>query len=295
MRAEALEMLKEIGRQLDRDVYPRVWNGGVVTPSEPTGSPSTVGLEKEDVKRAKGRPETGPRPGAAGGQGPAGGSRPAGAAAPVVGAELQARYEEELAGAVVETYPGTQLWRQEQGFWLMTESTLLPGLRQNAIFVTCVCFDRKMARSWAFWGDPLVAPAWIGPRHTNFPDGSVCAFELSDGTWLFGHSLVLLLDLYTVWALRQLHLQVLGRWPGYQAVAQPYERILELRPDEYCGCNWSDRLYGECCRDSDLARDRVADAISFFFFSGGRLREPPESVVSFARDRKNPPRISDLL
>lgn len=294
MQIEALETLKEIGRQLDRDVYPRVWNGGIVTPSEPAESPSTLGLEKENGKRAKRRPETGPRPGAAGWQGPAGGSRPAGAPAPVVGAELQAHYEKEL-GALVETYPGTQLWHQEQSLWLMARSSLLPGLRQNAIFLVCVCFAQNLVRSWGFWGDPLVAPAWIGPRHTNFPDGSICAFEPTDGTWSIGESLILLLDIYSVWALRQLHLQVLGRWPGYQAVAQPYERILELREDEYCGCSQADRLYGECCRDKDLGRDRIADAISFFFFSGGRLREPPEAIVRFAREAKDPPEISDVL
>jgi hypothetical protein len=178
---------------------------------------------------------------------------------------------------------------------LLNQSALLSGLRQNAIFLTGACFARGMVRSWGFWGDPLAAPVWIGPRHTNFPDGSICAFEPRDGTWIFGDSLVLLLDLYTVWTLRQLHLQVLGRWPGYQAVAHPYERILELREDEYCGCGRTDRLYGECCRDKDLGRNRIADAVSFFFFSGGRLREPPEAIVQFAREARHPPKISDLL
>jgi hypothetical protein len=294
MQVEALETLKEIGQQLDRDVLPKVWNGGIVKPSEPAAISPTLGQEKEDGKGAERRPAAGPRAGTSGWQGSAGGSRPAGAAAPVVLAELQAHYEKEL-GALAESYPGTQLWHQEQGLWLLTRSSLLPGLRQHAIFLTCVCYARSVVRSWAFWGDPLAAPAWIGPRHTNFPDGSICAFEPTDGTWIIGDSLVVLLDLYTVWALRHLHLQVLGRWPGYQAVAQPYERILELRPDEYCGCRQADRLYGECCRDKDLARDRIADAISFFFFSGGRLREPPAEIVRFAREASNPPRISELL
>ena len=294
MGVGVLESLKVIGRQLDRGVFPKVWDGGIVKPSEPAGSSLTLGAEKPDGKRAERRPETGSGPRAAGGHGQAGGSRPAGAAAPVFGAEPQAHYEEEL-GALAEAYPGTQLWRQEQGLWVMTRSSLLPGLRRHAMFVTCVSFARKVARSWAFWGDPLAAPGWIGPRHTNFPDGSICAFEPTDGTWSFGDSLVVLLDLYTVWALRHLHLELLGRWPGYQAVAQPYERLLELRPDEYCGCGKSNKLYGDCCREKDLAGDRIGAAVRFFFFSGGRLREPPEPIVRFAREANNPPAISELL
>lgn len=294
MDIRVLESLKEIGRQLDRGVFPRVWDGGIVKPSEPAGNSLTLGAEKADGKRAERRPETGSWPGATGGQGQAGGSRSAGAAAPVFGAEPKAHYEEEL-GALAEAYPGTQLWRQDHGWWLKTRSSLLPGLRRHAVLVTCVCFARKVARSWAFWGDPLAAPAWIGPRHTNFPDGSICAFEPMDGTWTFGDPLVVLLDLYTVWALRHLHLELLGRWPGYQAVAQPYERILELRPDEYCGCGASDKLYGDCCREKDLAGDRIRAAVRFLFSSGGRLREAPEAVVRFARKAKNPPVIHELL
>jgi hypothetical protein len=54
-------------------------------------------------------------------------------------------------------------------------------------------------------------------------------------------------------------------------------------------------VYGECCRDSDLARNRIADAVNFFFFSGGRLRAPPETVVQFVRRGGDLPKISDLL
>ena len=136
---------------------------------------------------------------------------------------------------------------------------------------------------------------WIGPRHTNFPDGSVCAFEPADKTWVIGDPLVTLLDLYTLWALRHLHLQVFGRWPGHQAVRHPYERILELREDEHCGCDMSDKLYGKCCRDRDLRRDRIADAVNFIILASGGLRKPPNSVVKFVREHIEPPRFGDLL
>jgi hypothetical protein len=152
-----------------------------------------------------------------------------------------------------------------------------------------------LVRTWAFWTGLITTAAWIGPRHTNFPDGSVCAFEPADGTWAFGDSLVDLMDLYTVWVLRHLHLQTVGRWPGYQSVRLPYERILELRPDEFCGCEQSHLLYGGCCRNTDLARDRMADAMNFFFFSQGRLREPPASVLRFVHEGGEPPAVNDVL
>lgn len=111
-----------------------------------------------------------------------------------------------------------------------------------------------------------------------------------------GDPIVKLLDLHSVWAVRHLHLQVFGRWPGPQAVHHPYERILELREDEYCGCAVGDKLYGECCRNEDLATNPIANAVSFFFFSGGCLREPPEAVARFVRQEKEePPRLDELL
>lgn len=192
-------------------------------------------------------------------------------------------------------YPGVQLWEQEQGVWVLVESGLFPGLRQHAMFLVGVSYLRATVRSWAFWGDPLAAPSWIGPRHTNFPDGSICAFEPTDGTWLFGEPLVALLDLYTVWAVRHLHLRIFGRWPGPQAVHMPYERVLELNADEHCGCGESNRRYGECCRGKDLTRNRIKDAVEFFFWSGGVLRSPPAPVERFVRERQGVEALADWL
>lgn len=178
--------------------------------------------------------------------------------------------------------------------WLLVPSRLLPDLRQHALFLVGVSYAGAAVRSWAFWADPLARPAWIGPRHTNFPDGSVCAYEPSDGTWSFGEPLVDLLDLYSVWALRHLHLLTFGRWPGPQAVHRPYERLLEINPEEHCGCG-QDRRYVDCCRDRDLARDRIADAIDFLLWSGGTLRTPPQAVVDFVVSQSEIERLDDLL
>jgi len=289
-----LQVLQEIGRQLDKNTFPIVKNGGIVVPSELAVPLSILGVEnRNDSTSRQRRPETRSWKGASGRQGSARRPWPSRQTTPVVCTDLQAKYEDEL-DAVREAYPSTEVWRQEEGLWLLTESALLPGLRQKAIFLTGISFARKIVRSWGFWGDFLAAPAWIGPRHTNFPDGSVCAFEPADETWVFGDSIVELLDLYTLWALRHLYLQVFGCWPGHQSVPDPYERILELREDEYCGCGVSDKLYGECCRDKDLVRDRIADAVNFAILSGGQ-RTPPEAVVRFAREKKDLSHIGDLL
>jgi hypothetical protein len=195
---------------------------------------------------------------------------------------------------VHEIYPATRLWRQQEGVWLLTRSLLLPGLARNAVFLIGICYAEPLVRSWGFWIDMIGSPAWIGPRHTNFPDGSICAFEPSDQTWVFGDSIVKLLDIYTLWAIRHLHLELFGRWPGYQAVSDSYERILEIRGDEHCGCSESARLYRDCCQQSDLARDRIADAVRSIARGGGQ-RQPPEVVRRFVNDQENPPRIAELL
>jgi hypothetical protein len=101
-----------------------------------------------------------------------------------------------------------------------------------------------------------------------------------------------LLDLNTLWALRQLHLDEFGRWPGHHSAPHPYERITELRGDEFCGCDRSDRLYRDCCQERDLAEDQAQMAADFNFrYMRNGLRSPPEEIAQFAFRRFNPPDI----
>ena len=308
MNAQAKKLLEEVGSQLDAGIFPIVKNGGIVMPSDLPRPSHTLGLEKCDVRRQE-RPEgkwpaweswsrrgesrqwsrkpwqpweSRPRP------------RAASTAAPLVGSPSSTAYEREL-GALQQFYPGVQQWEQDQGIWLLVESGLLPGLRQSALFLVGVSYSCATVRSWAFWQDPLAAPTWIGPRHTNFPHCSICAFEPADGTWSYGEPLVALLDLYTVWAVRHLYLHVFEHWPGPQAVHLPYERLLELNPDEHCGCGSKNGRYGECCRPSDLARNRMKDAVEFVFWSGGALRSAPEAVERFVREGQGIEALSKWL
>ena len=260
-------------------------------PNGPVINSSILGTEKHDVRSKQRRPETRSRTRATEGQRSSYRSRPTGQTAQDVCPGLRATYEDEI-DAILVAYPKTRVWRQKEGLWLLTPSGLLPGLRQNATFLTGVPFIQSIpVRGWGFWP----CSVWIGPRHTNFPDGSICAYEPSDGTWSVGGSIVELLDLYSVWALRHLYLKRFGRWPGYQAVIHPFERILELGKDEYCGCENRDSLYGDCCRDRDLARNRAADAVNFMLWTGGGRREPPLAIMRFLLEQKQAPQILDLL
>jgi hypothetical protein len=186
------------------------------------------------------------------------------------------------------------VWMQDKGMWLLVPSRLLSGLRQHALFLVGVSYGGAAVRSWAFWRDPVVRLAWIGPRHTNYPDGSICAYEPSDDTWIYGDPLVELLDLYSVWAVRHLHLLSFARWPGAQAVHRPYERLLEINAEEHCGCG-GPASYAECCRPADSASDRIRDAVDFMFWSGGASRSPPRAVVDFAARQGGLDSLNELL
>ena len=277
-----------------------VKNGGFVLPSGSAVSLKAQGKEKYHDPERQRRSATKPWEGATGRQGPPseprapGRSRTSCDTSSVLGADDHTVYQEPLI-SVCEAYPGVRLWNEEKGFWLYSESSLLPGLRRKVTFLTAISTANRAVKSWAFWNSNIIGATWIGPRHTNFPEGTICAYEPQDSTWVFGNSLVELLDIYSVWALRHLHYEVFGRWPGPQAVVLPYERMLEFGDDECCGCGSSDLRYGNCCKESDLKRDRIAEAIQFCIFSGWRLRHPPTSILHFMGNLGQLPKISELI
>lgn len=302
--------LREIGDELDRGACPRVGDRGMVMPSESSDSSTVIHEDQENGRSAR-RAEIWAGQGSAGGQrapggqrppgpqgptrgqGPARGQRPSDAPTSDIGSGVPALYETNLE-AVQAAYPGVRIWRQDGGFWLLTESMLLPGLRESAVFLTGFSPQKEAVKSWGFWRHGCVAHRWIGPRHTNFPDGSVCAFEPRDGTWVMGEPIVDLLDLYSLWALRHLYLTVFGRWPGPQSVPYAYERIAEMREDELCGCGGTGKRYGECCAPIDRAQDQVRVAVNFLARVAWE-RKPPPAVVSVLRDHTSPPQIDDFF
>lgn len=268
-----------------------------MVPSRRAVSPLTLGMEQGNDNPRKRRSEKAPRswPGQARTDGPQlCRSWPPHQATSFLGAGLPSRYMQELT-LVEEAYPGAQCWQVSDGMWLRAESALLPGLSWKAVFLVGLRLAQQPSvRSWGFWGGSTTGFDWIGPRHTNFPDGSICAFEPNDGTWVLGDSIVELLDLYTLWAVRHLSLLVFERWPGHQSVHDPYERTLELRGDEYCGCANANKLYKDCCQNNDRSKRSLSSALAFTWKTGGGLRKPPGSVSRFSHGNVSPPDFAEL-
>jgi hypothetical protein len=295
MQTQTKNTLQEIGLQLDRNQFPRVYNGGIVKPGDTAIVSLTPGKVNNHVKQRQRRPETRSWQGATRRQRTSNRSWTPSRTSSFICSSLRNNYEAEL-DAVQEAYPATKIWHQEEGMWLLTESLVLPELGKKATFLCAIPYSPTLfVRSWGFW-TTSISIEWIGPRHTNFPDGSICAFEPEDKTWKGGNSIVKLLDLYSLWALRQEHLRKIGRWPGRQSVHHPHERVTELRDNEYCGCALSDRLYGDCCKRSDLSRNQIEDAVEFWIhFARQQHRKPPHAITNFISDRDTPPPIKNLL
>lgn len=286
--ASAEQWLRVIGTDLDRGIFPRVFNGGIVAPSDIT-VPLSLGEEKvnERERECRNRTEEGTS-----GSEASGGSWTTSEATPIIGASDGAVPEGELT-ALHCAYPGIKLWEQEDGMWLLSESSLYRGLDLAVTFLTFVHSKDGIARGWGFWRN-AIGIHWIGPRHTNFPDGSICAFSPFDGTWKLGDPLVELLDLYTTWAVRQLYLERFGRWPGPQIAFHPYERLMEFKLDELCDCQ-SGARYGTCCHSSDLSRNRLSSAVNFTLTHAGGLRRVPPAVLDTVFLGITPPSPTELL
>jgi hypothetical protein len=281
--------VRALGLQLDRGIFPQVLDGGAVAPSE-SAIPPYMGAEKFNVQARTPPLTSGASTSTTSSQGTAGIAGPPGETPSLERAGVRAFYENEVAALQV-TYPGTRAWCGDAGMWLLSESSVVAGLKQAATFLTAFSWSILAVKAWGFWRESAVSVRWIGPRHTNFPDGSVCAFDPADKTWIFGDPLIELLDLYSVWALRHLHLEMFHHWPGPQSVFHPYERQLEFHHTELCVCG-SGRAYGNCCLSRDTARSAVTNAVSFIIQFAGGLREPPAYAAQAALHATTPPPVS---
>lgn len=174
MYLSAQQTLQDIGYQLDNNIYPVVKNGGVIMPSELSVT-SIMGEETKDEETTSRRSKTRAWKRAARRQ------RSPNKTPPLICADVQTQYGSEL-DAVYKAYPKTQVWHQQDGLILLTESEILFGLNRPATFLVVIPYAKNLVvKGWGFWVGSINID-WIGPRHTNFPDGSICAFEQSDGT-----------------------------------------------------------------------------------------------------------------
>jgi hypothetical protein len=300
LSGDARAELQRIGEGLDARQPVRVKDGGIVIlDPEPT---STAVQEKKDEQRQGTRgPAAGSRQGPTGRKGSPRRSRPAGARPWL--RSLSAAYQQQLED-VQGAYPGATLAPDEHGVWLSARSQLLAGLGREAIFLIAFPDTPEVEpRGWAFWSQRGQIE-WIGDRHTNFFDGSVCAYSsANDQAWAPGGDLRTLLDLYSVWALRHLHLAVIRRWAGRQYALLdpagrpfPYYRLVEFNDGELCSCD-SGARYGRCCKPQDLTHDFLTAKRQFEALNQGRGirdRRPPDPVMRCIRDGAALPSIYDV-
>jgi hypothetical protein len=215
---------------------------------------------------------------------------------------LRAAYEGQVT-RLAEAYPTFRGFPDDDGMWLLASSSIISGLAREATFLVALPYRSGPGpRAWGFW-TAAAETSWIGPRHTNFQDGSICAFSPDEKVWSEGGDLRTLLDLYSVWTLRHLHLEVFGRWPGKQyglfdadPRVQAYYRRIECKDNELCGCGSETRRYSECCKPSDMQSHFIEVAGLFLHHTQGgfNTRRPPPSVVGFIEGRSALPKIADV-
>ncbi len=295
-------MLQQLGTALNAHRLLRVHTHGLIALDQESPN-TTTAQEKGYERQTKRGSATRSWEGSARRQRTPRGSRSAGAASRIRGNVLRAAYEGQVT-SLAEAYPTLQTFPDDDGLWLLARSSIIPGLAREAIFLVALPYSPGLGpRAWAFWAAADADPKWIGPRHTNFQDGSICAFSPNDGAWAEGGDLRTLLDLYSVWTLRHLYLDCFGRWPGKQyglfgvdpRVAAFYRRI-ECEDDELCGCGSETRRYANCCKPADLQLDFGQSAALFLdqIEGGFASRVPPPAVVAFMEGLSGIPPIADV-
>lgn len=296
-RAEAAtELLAQVGLDLDRKIFPVVWNTGLVLPNGLRVPPKDLGKEIQNESTARQRPgfETGSwQEQRWASHAHASAALPSGDGASGEASSFTCRDEDSeigrQIGGLMSAYPNTRVWQHSKGLWLHIRSFPIPGFEREVGFIVQVEPESTVpVRGWGFWHAGRMGATWIGSRHTNYNDGSICAFDSGDSTWKYWEPLVELIDLYSVWATRHLHLEMFGYWPGPQASFQPYERLLEFVDREHCGCDRPRGTYASCCKPSDQAKSLLALACNFGFCTGWAMRSPPKLIQDFARDGHPP-------
>ena len=275
-------LLNRIGAALDKGLACAVYDKGSVWPAAEPEDASKAGTLLQEVRRngaerteratRSARSAAGARPRAAAG-GPA--QEPAAQCSPApIFSGLRGNGNNsallQSTDAALRAYPQFTARSASSGLWIagpVQPVADLPVRVTIALYVSFGVESAPGAAAWAWWDGGV----WIGPRHTNHADGSICAFEPRDATWGPSRGLLPLLDLHCVWVVKQLYLRAYGQWPGRQILHTAFERLTEHLPGELCGCG-SDRQYTDCCRAADLHRESGAVLREFTRAFGGNQR-----------------------
>ena len=194
---------------------------------------------------------------------------------------LRAQYAKHLRG-VKEYYPSVISRELDDGIWVIAQS--YPLGRDGPGFWICLFLpytDLFDPTAFAFWEiSPVPWP--IGPRHTNYPDASICAFIPADDAWRPGDSPLILLNLYAEWIICQLFSARERKWPGAQFGMDAVYRTAEFGPNDWCSCD-SGRRYVDC----HLGPDRVEVQLLKLRGEYRELssRAVPSAVTRFAKSK----------
>lgn len=280
----------------DRDL--RVYRGGVIGRADTAavGTNQSSAGQQDHEGRARSQEAAGLGEGgsqARSGQGAASGEGSSASAAPLFSGEgLTAALTARLEELAVE-YPQVRIRPVPPEVWVFTRMAPVPWLEEAylASLLSPYATAPPWVRTWSWWDDGV----WIGPRHTNYPDGSICAFEIADATWEKNDSLVALWDLYSLWIVRHLHLRHHGYWPGEQVLHTAHERLEEQEPQELCGGCRSFRAYGDCHRPADLRINPVRRLARRALSGTLGRRGPPPAVTGFlSGGLSSPPSWSEI-
>lgn len=273
-----LNRLASLGQALDKRQQLQVFDGGLVGFDCETESEVIANVAQGEAQRSPARSRAGQRATPPSWRRTSGSGHHLGSEAQqgVVGTELRilAQHYEALA------------FEDQNGLWAVVSSNPLGSGGPQIHFLIGVINDRRvLPRAWAFERLGVRARA-MALKHTNFPDASVCAFVSEDRAWSPSDGLVAYADHLTIWAVKQLHRQIIGWWPGPQFGLGSLYRKLEFQPQEWCGC-LSGRRYSDCHQAIDfLASDAPARAeFRAAFGCEYSDRETPNAVLEAAKTR----------
>ena len=282
---EQLDRIDAIGAALFKGQPIRVGQRGLVFPR-----PQFVTQVEKDYQDGKSegsrRPTAGPRQGRQGPPRP-GHSDPA----DLVRWAVQCREQFEQ---LRHTYPSAKLWPDRAGTWLAVRTFPIGEGGPQALLLIAVPFGGPRVFAWAYWYEQGHAK-WIGPRHTNFNEGSICAFPLLSDHLDCEWPLTRYLDLLSEWCARHLYLALRQKWPGPQEGLWVSYRLSETLPGECCPRCGRLQMYETCCKPLDEADALVGrEGPHGPAPQGGRT--PPPQIREFAkRGGRNPPKMTSAL
>jgi hypothetical protein len=199
-------------------------------------------------------------------------------------------------GHLRKHYSDVRTWDGDtNGRWLSISSFPIGQDGPRATFLIAVPTDPQVRISaWGFWRFHQET-TWIGHRHTNYPDGTVCAFPIDRTYWREEDTLLPYVDLLSEWSFRHIYYALKGLWPGPQEGPCPYYRMRETRLGECCPRCKGLKRYEQCCRTLDEAEARPDDRENFIATMGcdvGQQRPHRRLFDLASGNRERPPRMA---